>query len=94
MIDILKEKNKSLTSDVDELEQYFRRNCLLLHGFNKKKRKIICTGHTRLVIETRKMVSHELLLSSFPAIVIRNKIYSNKKKLKGKNFLITKSLTS
>ena len=30
-IDILTEKNKSLTSDVDEFEQYSRRNCLLLH---------------------------------------------------------------
>ena len=30
-IDVLIEKNKSLTSDVDELEQYFRRNYLLLH---------------------------------------------------------------
>ena len=39
-IDILTEKNKSLTSDVDELEQYSRRNCLLLHGFRKTKTKI------------------------------------------------------
>ena len=30
-IDVLTEKNKSLTNDVDELEQYFRRNSLSLH---------------------------------------------------------------
>ena len=36
-IDILTEKNKSLTSDVDELEQYSRRNCLLLHGVQENK---------------------------------------------------------
>ena len=28
----LTEKNKSLTSDIDELEQYYCRNCQLLHG--------------------------------------------------------------
>ena len=36
-IDILTEKNKSLTSDVDELEQYSRRNCLLFHGVQENE---------------------------------------------------------
>ena len=36
-INILTEKNKSLTSDVDELEQYSRRNCLLLHGVQENE---------------------------------------------------------
>ena len=36
-IDILTEKKKCLTSDVDELEQYSRRNCLLLHGVQENE---------------------------------------------------------
>ena len=36
-IDILTEKNKSLTSDVDELEQYSCRNCMLLHGVQENE---------------------------------------------------------
>ena len=66
-IDILTEKNKSLTSDVDELEQYSRRNCLILN-LRLKSRKMIWTGHTGLVIETGKMVSRELLLSNLPSM--------------------------
>ena len=38
-IDNLIEKNKSLTSDVDELEQYSHRNCLLLHGVQQNENK-------------------------------------------------------
>ena len=78
-IDILTEKNKSLTSDVDELEQYSRRNCLLLHGVQENENENtddivlrLCqrnlTGHTGLVTETGKMVSRELLLSNLPAM--------------------------
>ena len=81
---ILTEKNKSLPSDVDELEQYSRRNCLLLEYKNKntdgivlrlwqrnlilKSGKMISTGHKELVAETGKMVSHELLLLNLPAM--------------------------
>ena len=36
-VDILTEKNKSLMSDVDELEQYSHRNCLLLHGVQENE---------------------------------------------------------
>ena len=36
-IDILTEKKKSLTSDVDESEQYSRRNCLMLHGVQENE---------------------------------------------------------
>ena len=36
-INTLTEKNKSLTSDVDELEQYSYRNCLLLYGVQENE---------------------------------------------------------
>ena len=81
---ILTEKNKSLPSDIDELEQYSRRNCLLLEYKNKntdgivlrlwqrnlilKSGKMIATGHKELVAEIGKMVSHELLLSNSPSM--------------------------
>ena len=31
----LAEKQKSLSSEIDDLEQYSRRNCLVLHGVNE-----------------------------------------------------------
>ena len=34
-IENLTEKQKSLSSEIDELEQYSRRNCLTLHGVNE-----------------------------------------------------------
>ena len=35
IIENLVEKLKSLSSDIDDLEQYSRRNCLILHGVNE-----------------------------------------------------------
>ena len=34
-IENLAEKQKSLSSEIDDLEQYSRRNCLVLHGVNE-----------------------------------------------------------
>ena len=34
-IENLVEKQKSLSSDIDDLEQYSRRNCLVLHGISE-----------------------------------------------------------
>ena len=34
-IENLAEKQKSLSSEIDDLEQYSRRNCLVLHGANE-----------------------------------------------------------
>ena len=113
-IDILTEKNKSLTSDVDELEQYSRRNCLLLHGVQENENKntddiVLKTMSEELNIEikendlvrthrignrNRKDGQPRAIIVKFTCCAIRNKIYSNQKKLKGKIFLITESLTS
>ena len=78
-INTLTEKNKSLTSDVDELEQYSYRNCLLLHGvqenenentdyivlktMSEESRKMIWTEHTELIAQTGKILNHKLLFS-------------------------------
>ena len=113
-IDILTEKNKSLTSDVDELEQYSRRNCLLLHGVQENENEntddiVLKTMSEELDIEikendldrthrignrNRKDGKPRAIIVKFTCYATRNKIYSNKKKLKGKKFLITESLTS
>ena len=113
-IDILTEKNKSLTSDVNELEQYSRRNCLLLHEVQENENKntddiVLKTMSEELNIEikendlvrthrignrNRKDGQPRAIIVKFTCCAIRNKIYSNQKKLKGKIFLITESLTS
>ena len=54
---------------------------------------MIWTGHTGLVTN-RKDDKPQTITVIFTCYVTRNKIYSNKKKLKGKNFLITESLMS
>ena len=112
-IDILTEKNKSLTSDVDELEQYSRRNCLLLHGVQENENEntddiVLKTMSEELDIEikendldrthrignrNRKDGKSRAIIVKFTRYATRNKIYSNKKKLKGKKFLITESLS-
>ena len=38
-IENLVEKKKSVSSEIDHLEQYSRRNCLVLHGANESKDK-------------------------------------------------------
>ena len=113
-IDILTEKNKSLTSDVDELEQYSRRNCLLLHGVQENKSEntndiVLKTMSEELDIEikengldrtdrignrNRKDGKPRAIIVKFTRYTTRNKIYSNKKKLKEKKYLITESLMS
>ena len=104
--DILAEKNKSLTSDVDELEQYSRRNCLLMHGVQENedentvdvvdidiKENDLDRTHW-IGNRNRKDGKPLAIIVKFTHYATRNKIYSNKKKLKGKKFLITESLTS
>ena len=111
---ILTKKNKSLKSDVDELEQYSRRNYLLLHGVQENKNEntdniVLKTMSEELDIKieendldrTNRIGSRNKEAGKPPAIIVKftryaiqNKIYSNKKKLKGKNVLITESLTS
>ena len=55
---------------------------------------MIWTGHTGLVTETGKMVSHELLLSNLPAMPPEIKFIHIRKIKSGKKILITESLMS
>ena len=59
-----------------------------------KSRKTIRTGHTGLVAETGKNCKTRAIIVKFTRYVVRNKIYSNNNKLKGKKFLISEDLTS
>ena len=104
--DILAEKNKSLTSDVDELEQYSGKNCLLIHGVQENENEntndvVLKTMSEELDIDikendldrthrignrNRKDGKPLAIIVKFTRYATRNKTYSNKKKLKGKNF--------
>ena len=58
-IDILTEKKKSLTSDVDELEQYSRRSCLLMYVVQGNESKntdeiVIRLCQRDLILKSRK----------------------------------------
>ena len=55
-IENLVEKQKSFSSEIDDLEQYSRRNCLVLHGVNESNDEnineiIIKTFSEELVVE-------------------------------------------
>ena len=56
-----------------------------------KSRKTSWKGRTELVAETG---NPQAIIVRFTRHAVRNKIYSNKKKLKGKKFLATERLTS
>ena len=109
----LEEENKSLNNSVDDLEQYSRRNCLLLHGVKETADEntdniVIKTLSEELDVEiteedldrTHRVGKPEKrdgksrpIIIKFARYAVRHNVYKNKKRLKGKNFLITESLT-
>ena len=114
-IENLAEKQKSLSSEIDDLEQYSRRNCLVLHGVNESNDEntneiIIKTFSEELGVEIkeddldkshrlgkpkRKDNKPRLIIVMFARYAVRRKIFMNNiMKLKGKQLLITESLTS
>ena len=114
-IENLVEKQKSLSSEIDDLEQYSRRNCLVLHGVNESNDEntneiIIKTFSEELGVEIkeddlgkshrlgkpkRKDNKPRLIIVMFARYAVRRKIFMNNiMKLKGKQLLITESLTS
>ena len=104
-VEILEEK-KSQGKEIDDLEQYFRRNCLLLHGAVEMNTEctvdIIKTCAEELAIDVKQEDldrSHRLgkvkrndnkprpIIVKFARYVVRNKVFSNKKKnLRVKNY--------
>ena len=98
-------------SEIDQLEQYGHRNCLVVHGIDEVPNE----DTTQLVINnfaenlgvtvTPQDVgrSHRLgrennkkkrpIIVKFARYAVRADVYRNKKKLKGKSFMITESLT-
>ena len=114
-IENLVEKQKSLSSEIDDLEQYSRRNCLVLHGANESNDEntneiIIKTFSEELGVEIkeddldkshrlgkpkRKDNKPRLIIVMFARYAVRRKAFMNNiMKLKGKQLLITESLTS
>ena len=112
-VEILKEEKESQGKEIDDLEQYSRRNCLLLNGVVETNAEctddiIIKTCAEELGIDVKQEDldrSHRLgkvkrndnkpppIVVKFAHYAVRNKVFSNKKKLKGKKLLITESLT-
>ena len=112
-VEILEKEKESQGKEIDDLEQYSRRNCLLLHGVVETNAEctddiIIKTCAEELGIDVKQEDldrSHRLgkvkrndnkprpIIVKFARYAVRNKVFSNKKKLKGKKLLITESLT-
>ena len=106
----IEERNKLLVESVDDLEQYSRQNCLLLHGVKKTKDEntheftiqtlskeiniaIILKALTKrkeLMVNDGKLRS---IIIKCTRSAVRKNFNKSKKKLKGKNYLITESLT-
>ena len=112
-VEILEEEKESQGKEIDDLEQYSRRNCLLLHGVVETNAEctddiIIKTCAEELGIDVKQEDldrSHRLgkvkrndnkprpIIVKFARYAVRNKVFSNEKKLKGIKLMITKSLT-
>jgi len=104
----LREENKLLHEQIEMQEQYSRRNCLLIHGIPAKSKentdeqaKTFFQEHLGIQINDDEIDrSHRLGKASGPIIVklvrhnTKHLLFSNKKKLKGKKYLITESLTA
>ena len=102
-VEILEEK-ESQGKEIDDLEQYSRRNCLLLHSVVETNAEctddiIIKTCAEELGIDVKQEDldrSHRLgkvksddnktrpIIVKFDRYAVRNKVFSNKKQLKGK----------
>ena len=103
-VEILEEEKESQGKEIDDLEQYSRRNCLLLHSVVETNAEctddiIIKTCAEELGINVKQEDldrSHRLgkvnrndskpqpVILKFAHYAIRNKVFSNKKKLTGK----------
>ena len=111
-VEKLENENKALSKSVDNLEQYSRRNCLLLHGVKETDDentddiiiKTICEemgvevreedlDRTHWIGRANRSNGKARPIIKFARYAVRNAVYKNKKKLKRKRFLITKSLT-
>ena len=112
-VEILEDEKESQGKEIDDLEQYSGRNCLLLHGVVETNDEctddiIIKTCAEELGIDVKQEDldrSHRLckvkrndnkprpIIVKFARYAVRNKVFSNEKKLKGIKLMITKSLT-
>ena len=106
-IETINKKNENLENLLEAQEQYSRRNCLLIHGLpaeinENTDNTVIKFLEINLGINvTEKDLdrSHRLSRPNSPIIVklishnLKTLIFSCKKKLKGKNFFLTESLT-
>ena len=112
-METLEEEKESLVKEIDELEQYSRRNCLVIHDIKETEgectdRIVVKTFSEELgvnVIEEDLDRGHRLgkakrddnwpwpIIVKFARYAVSSKVFSNKRKLKGKNLLITESLT-
>ena len=114
----LEEANVQHYSHNDQIEQYSRRNCLLIHGLQENtqedttedtthvaiskinelmntnlEEKDICRSHRLGLRKKGSNAKPRPIIIKFTRYSVRAGVFSQKKKLKGKDVLITESLT-
>ena len=117
-IKALEDKCKSLEAKLDDIEQYSRRNCLLLHGVKESRKEDTTTTALTVLNETlgteldRDDIdrSHRIgspnktslegerpkprpIIIKFISYQQRRSVFSQKRKFKNSDYLITESLT-
>lgn len=119
-IDKLEEHNTQQDNAIDELEQYSRRNCLLVHGIKETPKENATEAaigvlnsklnlrlsvddidrchrlQTRNTTRTAAQVvaeGHKPIIIKFISYRVRERVWKNKKMLKGTGILVTESLT-
>ena len=107
-ISTIDKHNKELEIELESQQQYSRRNCLLIHDMPPQSNEntdqtVIDFFDSHLgvsVVKSDLDRTHRLHNPKSPIIVkfvhhnLKNAIFNNKKKLKGKNIFITESLTA
>ena len=107
-------KNHDFSIKMDDLEQYSRRNCLLLHGVKEDDEEntdeiVLRTVAEEIGIQINEGDldrTHRLgkrkrndgkprpIIVKFTRYAVRHKVFTYKRNLKGKRYLITESLTA
>ena len=106
-LELVEKEKKELKCELEELQQYSRRNCLLIHGMKPESREntdVIAKDFFNSILgipvsDGEIDRSYRIGNPNGPIIVklvrhnLKSLIYSRKKMLKGQNMLITESLT-
>ena len=99
--------NRALREELNTMEQYSRRNCLVVHGIPESETKEDCSDALQHVFNGKLNVSvapqcidrsHRRtkprpVIAKFVSYVTRRQVFSAKRRLKGTNIVVTENLT-